>query len=78
MWAFGKASNWVGLESSPCWGMVEDTFEKDLECHIRKLGIKFEGSEGSQKAFGYKKYRPKKFLWNVFFTAWVISPYHTG
>lgn len=66
MWTFGKTSQWVRLESSPCWGMAEDKFEKDLECHIQKFGIKFEGSEGSQKAFGYKKHRPKN-SYGIFF-----------
>lgn len=79
MWAFGKASRWARLESSLCWGMVEDKFGKDLQCHIQKFRIKLERSEGSQKTCGYKKAPPqKKITWNVFFIAWVVSPYQRG
>lgn len=58
--------------------MVEDKFGKDLECHIQKFEIKFESSRGSQKAFEYRKDRPKNSYGMFFFTAWIVSSYQRG
>ena len=39
------------------------------------MWIEFEGNGGSQKKLDIGKTGQKKFIWNIFFTAWVISPY---
>lgn len=53
-----SVSIWEGIVmgqtgEQPGWGTVEDKSEKDLDSHIQEFGIKFDGSEESQKAFGY-------------------------
>lgn len=68
MWAFGKASRWARLESSPCWGMVEGKFERMLSVIFKSLELSLKAVRDHGRHLDIRKAKKKKNSYGMFFS----------
>lgn len=55
---------------------MEDKFEKHLESNTQNLELSLKAMGDHRRHLNIGKTgQKKKFVWNIFLTAWVISPY---